>query len=77
LEHIWYARKKNTNNVDNKKQEINKLKIVVIGDSKTGKTSFIDKICTNEFNKHVETTINTKINYYNHKDKYIFEFNDL
>lgn len=70
----------NDNEVEVKKVEIPKIKIVVIGDHSTGKTSFIDKICTNEFNKQVETTINTKINYYNYnndKDNYIFEFNDL
>lgn len=70
----------NDNEVEVKKVEIPKIKIVVIGDHSTGKTSFIDKICTNEFNKQVETTVNTKINYYNYnndKDNYIFEFNDL
>ena len=70
----------NDNEIEVKKVEIPKIKIVVIGDHSTGKTSFIDKICTNEFNKQVETTINTKINYYNYnndKDNYIFEFNDL
>jgi small GTP-binding protein len=70
----------NDNEVEVKKVEIPKIKIVVIGDHSTGKTSFLDKICTNEFNKQVETTINTKINYYNYnndKDNYIFEFNDL
>lgn len=71
---------KNNNNVEVKKTGIKKIKIVVIGDHATGKTSFIDKICSDIFNVNVESTISNKLNYkkYNNdNDSYMFEFNDL
>ena len=70
----------NNNNVEVKKTGIKKIKIVVIGDHATGKTSFIDKICSDTFNVNVESTISNKLNYkkYNNdNDSYMFEFNDL
>ena len=70
----------NNNNVEVKKTGIKKIKIVVIGDHATGKTSFIDKICSDIFNVNVQSTISNKLNYkkYNNdNDSYMFEFNDL
>ena len=68
-------------NVEVKKMEREKLKLAVIGDHSTGKTSLINRICNNEFNQNVESTISTQINYYfdykNKDDNYVFELIDI
>ena len=72
-------------NVEVKKMEREKLKLAVIGDHYTGKTSFINRICKDEFKDNVESTISTQIYYYNdYKNKeenennnYIFELIDI
>jgi len=67
-----------------KKIQKEKLKIVVIGDHSTGKTSLIYRLCNGIFPTEVKSTLSTQINYYNNyksnendEINYDFEFNDL
>jgi len=71
---------------DNKKnansKNVDKIRLIVIGDHNTGKTSFINRICEDKWEKNIQSTINTQINYYYYEDKetnkkYCFEINDL
>ena len=79
---LWKNEEDNTvnNEVKDKKTGIKTIKILVVGDPETGKTSFIDKICSDRFNEKVESTISNKLNYKKYTNKnggYMFEFNDL
>jgi len=71
---------------DNKKnansKNVDKIRLIVIGDHYTGKTSFINRICEDKWEKNIQSTISTQINYYYYEDKetnkkYCFEINDL
>ena len=59
-----------------------KIRLIVIGDHNTGKTSFINRICEDKWDENIQSTINTQINYYYYENKetnkkYCFEINDL
>ena len=51
----------------------NDLKIIVVGNSGTGKTSFVNKWTKNTFSDNYKATIVSEFGYkiYNHKGKYI------
>jgi len=74
----------NNEKINIKKIQKEKLKIAVIGDHSTGKTSLIYRLCNGIFPTEVKSTLSTQINYYNNyksnendEINYDFEFNDL
>jgi len=72
----------NDNNKNVNTKNVDKIRLIVIGDHNTGKTSFIKRICEDKWDKNIQSTINTQINYYFYEDKetnkkYLIEINDL
>jgi len=67
---------------DVKIEKDDKIRLIVVGDPKTGKTSFINRICGDIDNhEKIKSTDNTQINYYYYEDetnkKYLIEINEL